>query len=60
MNTYALHVVIGIRADSCLLFHVAPPLALGTCPLHAAHPPAVSPEPDLLSRVLCRANESLR
>ncbi len=52
MNTSVPHAVMGIRADSCLLFPVVPPLALGTCLLHAAHPPVDSPELDLLSRVL--------
>jgi hypothetical protein len=43
---------MGIRAESCLLFHAVRPLELLTFPLHAAHPLAASAEADLLSRVL--------
>jgi hypothetical protein len=58
MNTSAPHVVMRIRAGLCLLFHVAQPLALGTCHLLAAHPPVASLEADFLSRALCKREES--
>lgn len=52
MNTSVPHAVMGTHAESCLLFLVVHPLALQTCPPHAAHPLAVLAEADLLSRVL--------
>ena len=58
MNTCVPHVVMGIRADSCLLSPVVPPLAVGIYPLHAARPPADSPEPDHLSRVLRKGEQT--
>jgi len=53
MNTSVLRAVKEIRADFCLLFHVAPPLAPEICLLHAAHPPAASPELHSLTAVCC-------
>jgi len=60
MNIYALPAVLGIRADSCPLFLVAHLQTLGTCPPHAAHPPAVSPELHSLTAVCCAVGEQVR
>ena len=53
MNSIALLVVMKTYAGFCPPFHAVSPLALETCPLHAAHPPAFSPELHSLTAVCC-------
>lgn len=53
MNTPVPHAVMRIRAGLCPPFHADSPLALETCPLLAARPPAASPEVHSLTAVCC-------
>ena len=53
MNSIAPLVVMKTYAGFCPPFHVGSPLTLETCPLHAAHPPGVSPELHSLTAVCC-------
>ena len=53
MNSIAPLVGMKTYAGLCPRFHADSPLARETCPLHAAHPPAVSPELHSLTAVRC-------